>query len=103
MNDTSIIDITNEGITYFDQFDRKNIVSYETCAGNGTSTSCVAERNITKWCFKFHTSGVSIKFVFRKLFVFKKGKQFLVGGKLKRFRTLQQAIINSGYTTYDLS
>jgi len=35
--------------------------------------------------------------------VFKKGKRFLVGGKAKRFRTLQQAISDSGYTTYDFS
>jgi len=26
-----------------------------------------------------------------------------VGGKAKRFRTLQQAISDSGYTTYDFS
>ncbi len=103
MNDTSIIHITNEGITYSDEFDRKHFISYEDCAMNGPTATCVAERDITKWYFKFYTSGVSIKFVFRNLFVFNKGKHFLVGGKSKRFKALQQAIINSGYTTYDLS
>jgi len=103
MNDTSILHITNEGITYADEFNRKHFISYESCAMNGPTTSCVAERDITKWYFKFHSSGVSIKFVFRNLFVFKKGNRFLVGGKAKRFRTLRQSIADSGFTTYDLS
>ena len=103
VNDTSIIDITNEGITYSDQFGREHFVSYETCAVNGPITSCVAERDITKWYFKFYSSSVSIKFVFRSLFVFKKGKRFLTGGRAKRFRTLQKLITDCGYTTYDLS
>ena len=94
MNDTSIIQITNEGITYVDKFDRKHFISFEDCATNGPTASCVAERDITKWYFKFYSSGISIKFVFRSLFVFK---------RIKRFRALRQAIIDSGYTSYDLS
>ena len=103
VNDTSIIDITNEGITYSDQFGREHLVSYVTCAANGPITSCVAERDITKWYFEFYSSSVSIKFVFRRLFVFKKGKRFLTGRRAKRFRTLQKLITDCGYTTYDLS
>ena len=103
MNDTSIIQITNKGITYADEFDRKHFISYEDCAMNGPTTSCVAERDITKWYFKFYSSSISIKFVFRSLFVFKKGKSPLSGGKRKRFEALRQAIIDSGYAFYDLS
>ena len=103
MNDSCITDVTNEGIAYSDEFGRKHFISYETCAMSGSSTSCVAERDITKWYFKFYTSGVSIKFVFRNLFLLKKGKHYLTGRKTKRFRTLQQAIVDGGYTTYDLS
>ena len=94
INDTSIIHITNEGITYSDEFDRKHFISFEDCAMNGPTASCVAERDVTKWYFKFYSSSVSIKFVFRSLFVFK---------KRKRFEALRQAIIDSGYTSYDLS
>ena len=94
MNDTSIIQITNEGVTYVDEFDRKHFISFEDCAMNGPTASCVAERDITKWYFKFYSSSISIKFVFRGLFDFK---------KRKRFEALRQAIIDSGYTSYDLS
>lgn len=103
VNDTSIIDINNDGITYSDEFDRKHFVSYATCVADRPSTSCVAERDITKWYFKFYTPSVAIKFVFRTPFVFRKRNHFLLGGKAKRFRILQQAIVDSGYTTYDLS
>ena len=94
MNDTSIIKITNEGITYADEFDRKHFISFEDCAMNGPTESCVAERDITKWYFKFYSSSISIKFVFRSLFAFK---------KRKRFEALGQSIIDSGYSSYDLS
>ena len=94
MNDTRIIQITNEGITYVDEFDRKHFISFVNCAMNGPTESCVAERDITKWYFKFYSSSISIKFVFRGLFAFK---------KRKRFEALRQAIIDSGYTSYDLS
>ncbi len=70
---------------------------------NGPSKYCVAERDITKRYIRFYTPHVSTKFVFSDLFVFKKGNRFLVGGREKRFRALQQAIAESGYTTYDLS
>lgn len=103
MNDTSIVYITNEGITYSDEFDRNHFISFEDCAINGPTASCVAERDITKWYFKFYSSSVSIRFMFRSLFVFKKSKSLLLGGKRKRFEALWQAIINSGYTSYDLS
>ncbi len=103
MNDTRIVHITNEGITYFDEFGRNHFISYENCAMNGPTASCVAERDITKWYFKFYSSSVSIKFMFRSLFAFKKGKCFLTGRRVKRFRALQKTIADSGYTTYDLS
>ena len=103
LNDTSITHITNKGITYSDGLGRKHFISYEDCAMNGSTASCVAERDSTKWCFNFYSSSVPIKVVFRSLFVYKKGERFLVGGKRKRFEALRQAIIDSGYTTYDLS
>ena len=103
MNDTSIVHITNEGITYFDELGRNHFISYEDCTMNGPTASCVAERDITKWYFKFYSSSVSIKFMFRIPFAFKKEKRFLTGGRVKRFRTLQKSIADSGYTTYDLS
>jgi len=103
MNDTSIVQITNEGITYFDEFGRNHFISYEDCTMNDPTASCVAERDITRWYFKFYSSSVSIKFMFRSLFVFKKGKRLLTGGRAKRFRTLQKLITDCGYTTYDLS
>ncbi|MBQ8732559.1 MAG: hypothetical protein IJY82_07000 [Oscillospiraceae bacterium] len=101
--DTSIVRITNEGVTYCDIFGRNHFVRYEDCAMNGPTASCVAEQDITKWYFKFYSPSVSIKIMFRSLFVFKKGKRFLTGRREKRFRTLQQSITDSGFTTCDLS
>ena len=103
MNDTSIINVTNEGITYSDQFGRNHFISYKDCAMNGPTASCVAERDIVKCFFKFYSSSVLIKFVFRSLFALKKGKRLLTGGRVNRFRTLQKLITDSGYTTYDVS
>lgn len=104
IEDTSIVEVKNDGITYIDELGRKNFLPYATCASNAPNASCVAERDITKWYFRFYTANrESIKIVFKKFFVFKKGKRFLVGGKAKRFSVLQQAIVDSGYTTYDLS
>ena len=101
--DTSIVDINNNGITYADEFGRRHLVDYADCAVNGPTKSCVAERNVTKWQFKFYNSGTTIKISFKSPIVFKKGNHLLIGGKAKRFRTLEQAIIESGYTTFDLS
>jgi hypothetical protein len=103
MNDTSIVHITDDGITYFDEFGRNHFISFADCAINGPTASCVAERDATKWYFKFYSSSISIKFMFRSLFVFKNKKSVLLGGRLKRFKTLQKLITDSGYTTYDLS
>jgi len=102
IHDTSIIDVASEGITYVDEFDRKHFVSYGACVAKNPNTSCVAERDVTKRYFKFYGT-VSIRVVFRTLFVSQKRNSFLVGGRTKRFRTLQKAILDSGYTTYDLS
>lgn len=101
--DTCITDINKKGITYVDELGRNHVIFFSDCAANGPSKSCVAKRNITKWCFEFYSSGIPIRILFKKSFVFKKGKRFLVGGKAKRFRELQQAISDSGYTTYDFS
>ena len=101
--DTRIIDVNNRGITYVDEFDREHFISYDVCASNGPTKSCVAERDITKHYIKFFTPEMPRKIVFAYPFAFKKGKRLLTGGKSKRFRALQKAITDSGYTTRDLS
>ena len=101
--DTSIVLLNDCGITYVDEFGRTHLIEYSVCAANGPSVSCVAERDITKRYFRFYTSGVQIKVVFDALFVFKKGKKALTGGRKERFAALRRAINNSGYTSYDLA
>ncbi len=101
--DTNIIDINKSGITYSDEFGKTHFLNFSICAANGPSKSCVAENDIVMRYFKFYTSEVPIKIIFATPFVFKKRNRFLSGGRIKRFISLQQAIINSGYTTYDCS
>lgn len=105
--DTAITDVSNEGFTYIDDEGRVHSVEYAACARNYTQKNerrlnCVGERNITQGCFVFHTSDVAIKVVFKRLFVLTK-KCYFTGRRSERFASLQNHIVDQGYSTYDLS
>ena len=96
MSDTSIIDVNNEGIVYIDEFGRKHTVSYNFLCGEQNQYILRNRKRRYEMVFHVYTSGVSIGFVFRIPFVFKKDNRFLFGSKKKRFKTLQKAIRYGG-------
>ncbi len=99
-----IINIDNEGITL--KHSEGNVyICFKECANNYAienmlnTSNCVATRNISTLSFVFYTVPRT-QVVFRKNFL-----RTLVCGKsaIIRFHDLQKAIVNAGYTSYDLS
>lgn len=106
--DTHIIHADDTGLTYIGSDGKNHLIEYSLCAENyakthNQATICVGERDITNTFFLFCTPNVAIKVIFKSRFVFNKKKHLFVGNRLKRFNALRQLIIESGYSTYDLS
>ncbi len=107
--DTCIIDASQGGLTYIDDYGRKHRIDYSVCAKNyaeindNKAATCVGERDITKMFFSFYTQKIPIKIFFKSSFVLNRKTHLLTGSKTKRFEALQKAIMENGYTTYDLS
>lgn len=62
---------------------------------------CIGERHAEKGYFLLYTSGIKTKILFKKSIVF--GNHFLHGTRRRRFLQLQKMILETKYTTYDLS
>lgn len=100
----NIIDITKEGIMLESQKERI-YVCFDKCAKNfslekGNEYSrCVATRDVTTLSFVFYTQPKT-KVVFKKCFL-----KDLITGKsaVSKFFDLQKAIVEAGYTSYDLT
>ena len=98
-----VIDATKEGITL--ESDIKRIyIDFNDCAKNyslekGKKCNCVADRDITSLSFTFYTNPKT-----NVVFKIKKTKK-LVSGKssIRAFLDMQKAIVEAGYTSYDLS
>lgn len=100
----NVIDVTEEGIVLEFQKERVSI-SFDDCAKNfslengNQFSKCVATRDITALSFTFYTQPKT-KVVFKKCFL----KDFVIGkSALSKFFDLQKAIVEAGYTSYDLS
>ena len=85
-------------------------IDLNACADNfkkeyGSSNgACVGDRKIDGIYFCFHTSGVKTRIYFKKIYVLGLfGKKILFGSRTDRFRQLERAIRELGFTTYDLS
>lgn len=100
----NVINVDNKGITLEHQ--NTNIyIGFEDCAKNYAiqkslkASKCVATRDITTLTFSFYTLPKT-KVIFRKHFL-----KDLISGKsaVSQFLHLQNAISQSGYTSYDLS
>ena len=97
-------------IVYRDKYKKLHVIDLEECArnfekeyqkGNG---KCVGDRNITGGYFVFYTSGVSTIVVFKKHYIFNFSKRKIFeGSRNNRFIQFQKMLIQTEYTTYDLS
>ena len=97
-------DLNNIGIV-FESNNQKHFVRFEECARNYAiekgvkSSTCVASRDIQTLTFVFHTNPKTI-LIFKKMSI----KNILrCKSAASRFRSLQKAITNAGYTTFDMS
>lgn len=98
----------SESLVYKHQ-NRLHQIDFEECARNyaeeheTSSGRCIGERNIEEGYFLFFTNGIKTKIVFKKAFVMDFGHHFLHGTKRKRFFQLKNRLMQSKYTTYDLT
>lgn len=98
-----VIDVTKKGIT-LESTDKEIHINFDDCVKNcalekGKSRNCVATRNITELSFTFYTSPKT-HIIFKRSFF-----KDLIDGKSAtgKFLDMQKAIVEAGYTSYDLS
>lgn len=98
-----VIDVTKKGIT-LDSAGKKIYIDFDECAKNfsiekGKVCKCVATRDITKLSFIFYTYPKTT-IIFKRKFL-----KDLIAGKsaVSKFLNMQKAIVEAGYTSYDLS
>lgn len=98
-----VIGVTKEGIT-LESDGEKIYIDFDDCVKNfslekGKVCKCVATRDITTLSFTFYTHPKT-NVVFKRNF-FKE----LIAGKsaTSKFLDMQKAIVEAGYTSYDLS
>ena len=99
----NVIDVTKEGVT-LESAGEKIYIDFDDCVKNfslekGKVCKCVATRDITTLSFVFYTQPKTTV-VFKRSF-FKE----LIARKsaTSKFLDLQKAIVEAGYTSYDLS
>ena len=98
-----VIDVTKEGITLESDVE-KIYIDFNDCVKNfslekGKVSRCVATRDITTLSFTFYTQPKT-NVVFKKNFF----KELIVGkSAISKFLDMQKAIVEAGYTIYDLS
>ena len=98
-----VIDVTKEGITLESDVE-KIYIDFNDCVKNfslekGEICKCVATRDITTLSFTFYTRPKT-NVVFKRSFF----KELIVGkSATSKFLDLQKAIVEAGYTSYDLS
>lgn len=99
-----VIDVTNEGIT-LESFGERIYIDFGDCVKNFSVEKgnelgkCVATRDITTLSFTFYTRPKTTVFFKRRFF-----SDLIEGSNVvKKFLDMQKAIIEVGYTSYDLS
>lgn len=97
-----VIDITKDGLT-LESTRGKIYIDFNDCVNNfflekGGNGKCVATRNITTLSFVFYTHPKTYVIFKRRVF-----KDIIRGSATKAFLYLQKAIVEVGYTSYDLS
>jgi hypothetical protein len=98
-----VIDVTKEGIT-LESDGEKIYIDFDDCVKNfslekGKVCKCVATRDISTLSFTFYTQPKTVVVFKRRFF-----KDLIAGKSATRsFLDLQKAIVEAGYTSYDLS
>ena len=100
----------SSNIVYRDEKGDLHSIDFDVCATNfkveheTSSGNSIGERKMDEWYFVFYTSGIRTKIAFKKRHV---GNLFrnrlLSGSRVNRFLKLQKLIVETRYTTYDLS
>lgn len=95
--------MSKDGIT-LESAGEKIYIDFEECAKNfslkkGKVSKCVANRDVTALSFTFYTCPKT-RIFFKKNFL-----KDLIAGKsaLRKFKDVQKAICEAGYTSYDFS
>ena len=96
-------EVTKDGLT-LRLGKKETYISFEECAKNfssekNISCNCVATRDITTLSFTFYTNPKTEVVFHRNLLK----RLFLCNCAQRKFLDLQKAIIDAGYTSYDLS
>ena len=98
-----IINVTKNGIT-LQSAGEKIYIDFDDCVKNfslenGRFCKCVATRDITKLSFTFYTNPRT-NIIFKRNFL----KNLLIGkSAVSKFWDMQKAIVEAGYTSYELS
>ena len=99
----NVIDVTKEGIT-LESAREKIYIDFDDCVKNfslekGKVCKCVATRDITTLSFVFYTQPKT-NVVFKRSFF---RDLIAVKSATSKFLDLQKAIVEAGYTSYDVS
>ena len=84
-------------------------IDFEECARNfdekyqTNMSRCIGERNSKDGYILLFTNGLQTKIVFRKAYVFSVQNYLLHGTKEQRFLQFQKLLMQTKYTTYDLT
>ena len=111
VSDHEILAVNPFNIIYRDKSGNPHTIDYDACIENYRKETgylgryaCVGERDITKMCICFYTSGIYTVISFDKLYVFNLfGKRVISGTRVQRFHQLCNRMKMNGYITRDLS
>lgn len=99
-----------DSLLYRDKKGKLHIIDFEFCAKNyrsekgKTALKCVGERNIDELYFRFYTSGLKTKIIFKKNYIASiMSRDILRGTNRNRFLQLQNFMDETKYKTTDLS
>lgn len=99
-----------DSLLYRDKKGKLHIIDFDFCAKNYRSEKdkktlyCIGERNINELYFRFYTSGLKTKVIFKKNYIVSiMSRNILRGTNESRFLQLQRLIDETKYTTKDLS
>ena len=98
-----------DSLIYRDESGALHQIDFDVCARNYAEVNqlgsgyCIGERNIEEGYFLLFTSGIKTKIIFQKAFTFRFQNYFLYGKKRQRFWQLQKLLMETKYSTYDLT
>ena len=99
----------SDSLIYKDKNGVLHQIDFDICAENyakvhkSSSGRCIGQRNFEEKYFLLFTSGIQVKIIFKRFFVFPFQNYCLYGNRKQRFLKLQNLISETKYTTFDLT